>query len=242
MNLPNTLTVIRIILAPIFFAAFFFSEWTGAGHIVLLVVLALVFAVMEVSDFLDGYFARKYQLVTEIGKVIDPFGDVMSRMTYFFCFTLIGLMPAWIFLILLYRELGITFLRMLMIRRGIAMAASIWGSHRNSAPNHQHSQEGNSKLPIQQNEKNPGGHESYEGKTEKIGHPAHHIPKGINNLSYFSYQLILSGKISVQKIRELHHHKHNYQHNERGNVTVSCPFSKEKSCEEDRSQYDSNYG
>jgi len=127
MNLPNTLTVIRIILAPIFFAAFFFSEWTGAGHIVLLVVLALVFAVMEVSDFLDGYFARKYQQVTEIGKVIDPFGDVMSRMTYFFCFTLIGLMPAWIFLILLYRELGITFLRMLMIRRGIAMAASVWG-------------------------------------------------------------------------------------------------------------------
>ncbi|MCF7915491.1 MAG: CDP-diacylglycerol--glycerol-3-phosphate 3-phosphatidyltransferase [Spirochaetaceae bacterium] len=127
MNLPNTLTLIRIILAPIFFAAFFFAEWTGAGHIVSLVILVLVFAVMEVSDFLDGYFARKYHLVTEIGKVIDPFGDVMSRMTYFFCFTLIGLMPAWIFLILLYRELGITFLRMLMIRRGIAMAASVWG-------------------------------------------------------------------------------------------------------------------
>jgi len=127
MNLPNTLTVIRIILAPIFFVTFFFTEWTGAGHIASLVVLVLVFAVMEVSDFLDGYYARKYQLVTEIGKVIDPFGDVMSRMTYFFCFTLTGLMPAWIFLILLYRELGITFLRMLMIRRGIAMAASVWG-------------------------------------------------------------------------------------------------------------------
>lgn len=127
MNLPNTLTVIRIVLAPIFFAAFFFTEWTAAGHIASLVVLVIVFVVMELSDFLDGYFARKYQLVTEIGKVIDPFGDVMSRMTYFFCFTLIGLMPAWIFLVLLYRELGITFLRMLMIRRGIAMAASIWG-------------------------------------------------------------------------------------------------------------------
>jgi len=127
MNLPNTLTVIRIILAPIFFVTFFFTEWTGAGHIASLVVLVLVFAVMEVSDFLDGYYARKYRLVTEIGKVIDPFGDVMSRMTYFFCFTLTGLMPAWIFLILLYRELGITFLRMLMIRRGIAMAASVWG-------------------------------------------------------------------------------------------------------------------
>src|SRR6056297_2462938 len=127
MNLPNTLTVIRIILAPIFFAAFFFPEWTGTGQIASLIVLVIVFVVMEVSDFLDGYFARKYQLVTEIGKVIDPFGDVMSRMTYFFCFTLIGLMPAWVFLVLLYRELGIIFLRMLMIRRGVAMAASVWG-------------------------------------------------------------------------------------------------------------------
>src|SRR6056297_266989 len=127
MNLPNTLTVIRIILAPIYFVAFFFAEWTDTGHVIPLVVLALVFIVMEISDLLDGYFARKYQLVADIGKVIDPFGDVMSRLTYFFCFTLTGLMPAWIFLVLLYRELGITFMRMLMIRRGIAMAASVWG-------------------------------------------------------------------------------------------------------------------
>lgn len=127
MNLPNTLTVIRIILAPIYFVAFFFTDWTGTGHVASLVVLTLVFIVMEISDLLDGYFARKYQLVTDIGKVIDPFGDVMSRLTYFFCFTLTGLMPAWIFLVLLYRELGITFMRMLMIRRGTAMAASIWG-------------------------------------------------------------------------------------------------------------------
>lgn len=127
MNLPNTLTVLRISLAPVYFAAFFFTEWTGTGQTASLVVLALVFVVMEISDLLDGYFARKYQLVTEIGKVIDPFGDVLSRITYFFCFTLTGLMPAWVFLVLLYRELGITFLRMLMIRRGVAMAASKWG-------------------------------------------------------------------------------------------------------------------
>lgn len=114
-------------LAPVYFAAFFFTEWTGIGQIASLVVLAIVFAGLEISDLLDGYFARKYQLVTEIGKVIDPFADVMSRMTYFFCFTLSGLMPPWVFLVLIYRELGITFLRMLMIRRGVAMAASIWG-------------------------------------------------------------------------------------------------------------------
>lgn len=92
-----------------------------------IVLIVALFAASELTDFLDGYFARKLQLVTDIGKVIDPFADVMSRLTYFFCFTMSGLMPAWIFLILLYRELGITFLRMLMIRRGIAMAASVWG-------------------------------------------------------------------------------------------------------------------
>ncbi len=127
MNLPNTLTIIRIALAPIYFAAFFFTQWTGTGQVASIVVLTIVFIVMELTDLLDGYFARKYQLVTDIGKVIDPFGDVMSRLTYFFCFTLTGLMPAWIFLVLLYRELGITFMRMLMIKRGTAMAASVWG-------------------------------------------------------------------------------------------------------------------
>jgi len=127
MNLPNTLTVIRIILAPLFFVFFFLTEWTGCCEPVSLALLIVIFAASELTDFLDGYFARKMNLVSDIGKVIDPFADVLSRMTYFFCFTISGLMPAWIFLILIYRELGITFLRMLLIRKGIAMAASIWG-------------------------------------------------------------------------------------------------------------------
>lgn len=127
MNVPNSLTVARIILAPLFFIAFFFNQWTGCCEVSALVAMALVFVLSEISDYLDGLIARRYNLVTDIGKVIDPFADVLSRMTYFFCFTLSGLMPAWIFLILIYRELGITFLRMLLIRKGIAMAASKWG-------------------------------------------------------------------------------------------------------------------
>lgn len=127
MNLPNTLTMVRIVLAPLFFVAFFWGEWTGCCGITALVLTAVIFGASELTDFLDGYYARKHNLVTDIGKVIDPFADVLSRMTYFFCFTMSGLMPAWIFLILIYRELGITFLRMLLIRRGIAMAASVWG-------------------------------------------------------------------------------------------------------------------
>jgi len=127
MNLPNTLTVLRIILSPLFFVFFFLPEWFGGGEIFSIIMIILLFFGSELTDFFDGYFARRLNLVTDVGKVIDPFADVMSRLTYFFCFTLSGLMPPWIFLILLYRELGITFLRMLLIRRGITMAASIWG-------------------------------------------------------------------------------------------------------------------
>lgn len=131
MNWPNRLTVFRIILSPLFFVAFFLPEWsteTGeAVNSISSIIVAVIFVVIEISDVLDGYLARKHGTVTDIGKVIDPFADVLSRMTYFFCFTLSGLMPAWIFLLLIYRELGATFLRMVMLRRGIAMAASVWG-------------------------------------------------------------------------------------------------------------------
>ena len=127
MNWPNRLTVLRIILSPLFYVVFFLPQWTGRGEVFSSLAVVLLFLIIEVSDVLDGYLARKYGSVTDIGKVIDPFADVLSRMTYFFCFTLSGLMPAWIFLFLIYRELGATFLRMLLIRKGIAMAASVWG-------------------------------------------------------------------------------------------------------------------
>ena len=129
MTLPNKLTVLRLILSPIFFVVYFLPDWTGGGGGISAAAVLLIFVVIEVSDVLDGYFARRLGLVSDIGKVIDPFADVMSRMTYFFCFTLAGLMPAWIFLLLIYRELGATFLRMLLIRRGIALAG-----HRRSRP------------------------------------------------------------------------------------------------------------
>ena len=127
MNLPTKITVFRIILAPVFFVIYFIPEWTGsfsAGSVFILVPMLIV---MEVSDVLDGYIARKYNLVTDLGKILDPFSDVISRVTFFICFTFSGIMPLWTLLIIIYRELGITFVRMMMMGRGTAMAASIWG-------------------------------------------------------------------------------------------------------------------
>jgi CDP-diacylglycerol--glycerol-3-phosphate 3-phosphatidyltransferase len=82
---------------------------------------------MEISDAVDGYIARKYNMVTDLGKILDPFSDVISRVTFFICFTFTGIMPLWTLLVIIYRELAITFLRMMMMGRGTAMAASIWG-------------------------------------------------------------------------------------------------------------------
>ncbi|MDC7228118.1 MAG: CDP-diacylglycerol--glycerol-3-phosphate 3-phosphatidyltransferase [Spirochaetales bacterium] len=127
MNLPTKITVFRIILAPIFFIIFFIPEWTGCFAVGSVGILIPMLIVMELSDVLDGYIARKHNLVTDLGKILDPFSDVISRVTFFICFTFTGIMPLWTLLIIIYRELSITFLRMMMMGRGTAMAASIWG-------------------------------------------------------------------------------------------------------------------
>lgn len=82
-----------------------------------------MFAWIEFSDIADGEVARRSDSVTDIGKVLDPFADVFIRLTYFVCLLLGNLMPVWVFLIILYREFGILFVRMLMYRKGIALAA-----------------------------------------------------------------------------------------------------------------------
>lgn len=127
MNLPTKITVFRIILAPVFFIIYFIPEWTGSFAAGSVWVLIPMFIVMELSDALDGYIARKYDLVTDLGKILDPFSDVISRVTFFICFAFTGIMPLWTLMIIIYRELAITFMRMMMMGRGIAMAASIWG-------------------------------------------------------------------------------------------------------------------
>jgi CDP-diacylglycerol--glycerol-3-phosphate 3-phosphatidyltransferase len=127
MNLPNKLTVLRIFLTPIFLLVFFLPVWTGSFGRISIILLWILLIVIEVSDVMDGHIARKTSQVTDLGKVMDPFADVMSRMTYFLCFVGIGLMPVWIFAVLIYRELAISFLRLHMYRKGIVVAASLWG-------------------------------------------------------------------------------------------------------------------
>ncbi len=113
----------RFVFAPLFYIIYFLPQWTGSFYIASAVALAVLFLGMEISDLLDGYIARQQNLTSDIGKVLDPFSDVITRTTFFLCFTVDQLFPSWLFLLFLYREISIIFIRLLLIRRGIALAA-----------------------------------------------------------------------------------------------------------------------
>ena len=128
MNLPNKITVTRLVLTPMFFIVFFLPQWIDPSLSAASAVLMLVlWALIEISDLADGIIARKYHLVTDLGKVMDPFSDTLARLTYFVCLAAVSVMPVWAFIIIMYREFSILFLRMLMMKTGKAVAANSWG-------------------------------------------------------------------------------------------------------------------
>ncbi len=128
MNLPNKLTISRLVMAPLFFIVFFLPVWFGKSlNSVSAILLLVLYVCTELSDLLDGIIARKRNLVTDLGKVMDPFADTLSRLTYFVCLLGVQVMPLWAFVIIMWREFSIVFLRMLMMGTGKAVAANIWG-------------------------------------------------------------------------------------------------------------------
>lgn len=120
MTTADKITTSRILLAPVFYFLFFSSVIPPLPASLL---LWLLFIVIEVSDLADGMVARKTATVSSFGKLFDPFADVLARLTYFMCFAASGLMPVWILLFIIYREFSMLFLRMLLVERGVTMAA-----------------------------------------------------------------------------------------------------------------------
>ncbi len=128
MNLPNKLTVLRLIMVPVFFVSYLISlSGFSLAPVVSAVLMFLCYIIAELSDLFDGKIARKYNLVTDLGKVMDPFADTLSHLTFFTVFMHSGIMPVWTFIIIMWREFSILFMRMLMMRTGKAMPANIWG-------------------------------------------------------------------------------------------------------------------
>lgn len=134
MNLPNKLTVFRIILIPVFMLLLALN-WTwgqvsfgGAVIPVQQLIAALVFIVASLTDLLDGKIARKHHLVTNFGKFADPLADKMLVMTAFIFLIALGKAPAWVVAIIICRELAVTGLRLLIVEQnGQVMAAAMPG-------------------------------------------------------------------------------------------------------------------
>ena len=134
MNLPNTLSLIRVLLVPVFVATLIFMrdiQWWG------IIVPAIVYALTALTDMLDGKIARKYNLITDFGKFIDPLADkfmvLASSISILVWMILAGellesLIFMWVVLIILLRELGVTSLRLVVAgKSGIVVAASLLG-------------------------------------------------------------------------------------------------------------------
>ena len=117
MNLPNKLTVLRIVLIPVFMGILYWG-FTGAQYVAL-----AVFILASLTDFLDGYIARRDGLVTDFGKFADPLADKMLVTAAMLWFVEIGQMPAWVLLIVLVREFAVSGLRMIASDAGRVIAA-----------------------------------------------------------------------------------------------------------------------
>jgi CDP-diacylglycerol--glycerol-3-phosphate 3-phosphatidyltransferase len=127
MNLADRLTLFRIILAPLFFAVYLLSAPFTDKAAWIIPALWVIFVISELTDMFDGMAARHFKQTSDFGKLFDPFADTLMQMTCFLCFVIDGIFPAALFLVVLYREFGILFVRNLMLRKGIAMGARISG-------------------------------------------------------------------------------------------------------------------
>ena len=127
MKLSNKFTLSRILLAPVFFILYFVPIWFGKFNELSMIIAIPLLAFMEFTDYLDGHYARKHNEVSDFGKLFDPFADVMVHLSTFVCFlfsvTGKGYMSPLILILILYREMSMTFIRMIATKKGIAIAA-----------------------------------------------------------------------------------------------------------------------
>lgn len=123
MNLPNKLTVLRVVLVPFFVAALLISKTTESFK---WIALAL-FIIASLTDLLDGKIARKYNLVTTFGKFMDPLADKVLTISGMICLIELGRIPSWIVVIIVAREFIISGFRLIATEHGIVIAANYWG-------------------------------------------------------------------------------------------------------------------
>lgn len=122
MNLPNKLTMFRVILIP-FFVGFLLVDITPVDKWIALAV----FIIASLTDMLDGKIARKYNLVTNFGKFMDPLADKLLVCSALVCLVAVDRIPAWMVIVIIAREFIISGFRLVASDNGVVIAASYWG-------------------------------------------------------------------------------------------------------------------
>lgn len=127
MNLPNTLTILRVIMIPLFVITMLcdFPDWFPNTDI----VAGGIFIAACITDFFDGYLARKYNQITTFGKFMDPLADKLLVCAALICFLAAEHpeIPAWVVIIIISREFIISGFRLVAAEKGVTIAASWWG-------------------------------------------------------------------------------------------------------------------
>lgn len=123
-NLPNKLTMSRILMIPFFVAALL---WKNGSSYNFRIAALVLFAIASYTDHLDGKIARKYHLITNFGKFMDPLADKLLVCSALICMVQLSQLPAWIVIVVVAREFIISGFRLIAAEQGIVIAASMWG-------------------------------------------------------------------------------------------------------------------
>ena len=124
MNLPNKLTIVRVCLIPFFVAALLFDH---GNNYTMRIVANVLFIIASLTDLFDGKIARKYNMVTNFGKFMDPLADKLLVCSALICLIELGQLAAWVVIIIISREFIISGFRLVAADNGVVIAASYWG-------------------------------------------------------------------------------------------------------------------
>ena len=123
MNLPNKLTVLRVLMIPFFVLFALVDLVPGCSHY----IAVAIFIIASLTDLLDGKIARKYNLVTDFGKFMDPLADKLLVCSALICLVSMDRLPAWMVIVIISREFIISGFRLVASDNGVVIAASYWG-------------------------------------------------------------------------------------------------------------------
>lgn len=128
MNLPNKLTMMRVVLVPVFMVFAALAKYgTADFNAIFSLVAGIIFTVASITDFLDGYIARKNHLVTDFGKFMDPLADKCLTTAAIIYMVVDGVCSPIVLAVIMFREFAVAGVRMIAAESGTVIAANMWG-------------------------------------------------------------------------------------------------------------------